>query len=403
MKYYNLLLPFCLAFLLSGCYKTNDVINAKTAINLYATPRDEELVQLIESKDGGFIILGSYKQSPTSNNEFLLIKADKNGKQIWRNTYSNALSVFPVRVVENPDGKILAAGNIILADHTDRPYFVQMDNMGNFTGSFVYPLQFAGELSDLQPTASGFIASFYYDTYSAFYASGSLLARINFNGNTLWKKEYPTYYDGYRFSRITSTFQGADGAYISTGFWSGNCLITNDPSQAVFSFNDLMLIKTDEKGGNICAKDYSAGADQIGAFVKQCPDQGLILVANSHLKNASNSSVAIQKTDNNGDSLWSKYLVDDFYTPCGLSDVNSDGFALLVLSYNKTLSLIKFDLNGNKVWQKSYFPDKNFTSASLISRSGSYAIAGTTLSFGSGKNNKDIVLFKVDENGELEK
>ena len=86
-----------------------------------------------------------------------------------------------------------------------------------------------------------------------------------------------------------------------------------------------------------------------------------------------------------------------------------DGGYLIVGQYTNTLAnsnnnsyLLKIDANGNKEWEKTFSPaGSSVLRAGVELNDGSIAVTGITTGFGKGKNGNDILLMRLDANGNL--
>ncbi len=105
------------------------------------------------------------------------------------------------------------------------------------------------------------------------------------------------------------------------------------------------------------------------------------------------SASSIQQTDDDGDGE-----KDDGYIVAGAS------VSLLGPYYD--FWVLKLNSNGDVMWQKTFGGGDHDSASSVcqvfdeIGSPNGYIVAGTTVSFGNGK--KDILLLKLNNNGELE-
>jgi len=143
--------------------------------------------------------------------------------------------------------------------------------------------------------------------------------------------------------------QTTDGGYIITG-----------QTKSFGDINgDVYLIKTNEYGDTLWTKKYGGAQFDRGTAIRQTIDGGFIIAGSTESFGAGQLDAYLIRINSVGDTLWTKTfggtLQDEAY------DVieTSDGYALVgySMSYATVFSsvyLIKTDLNGNLSWSKNY-------------------------------------------------
>ena len=135
----------------------------------------------------------------------------------------------------------------------------------------------------------------YVITGSKSFLKVSLIKTDN-NGDSLWNKNF----DGDVGYSVQQT---NDGGYIITGLKS-----TFDSS-----FNlegNVFLIKTDENGDSLWTKTFGGTENELGRSIQQTNDGGYIITGYTNSFGNGTEDLYLIKTDNNGDSLWSKTFGD---------------------------------------------------------------------------------------------
>ncbi len=148
------------------------------------------------------------------------------------------------------------------------------------------------------------------------------------------------------------------------------------------------------------------GADpDEGRSVEQTEDGGYIVVGNTMSSGAGSHDVYLIKTDQTGDTIWTK----------ALGGLNADyGRSILqtadggFVSAGNTFSfgpgiynvyLIKISGNGNTLWSRTYGGSDSSNASSIRQTiDGGYIVAGFTTSYGAGS--KDVYLIKTNESGD---
>jgi len=218
------------------------------------------------------------------------------------------------------------------------------------------------------------------------------LIKTDANGDSLWAKTYGGEYDDAGIS----VQQTSDGCFIITGyaesFGSGG--------------KDVYLIKTDANGDSLWAKTYGGSETDRGLSVLQVPDEGFIIAGYTEsFSSNSTSDIYLIKTDINGNLLWEKTYGGTDNDRAQTVQKTSDG-CFIIVGYTESFGsgeedvyLIKTDANGDSLWAKTYGGEYDDIGISVQqSLDGEFIIAGYTSSFGEGQS--DVYLIKTDANGD---
>jgi hypothetical protein len=189
-----------------------------------------------------------------------------------------------------------------------------------------------------------------------------------------------------------SVQQTSDGGYIMVG--STELFGSRD--------DDVWFIKTDESGDTLWTKTYGWGFYDVGESVQQTTDGGYIITGS---KNSGNQDVLLIKTDASGDTLWTRTYgrySEDYGTSV---QQTSDGGYILTggsgfwIFREYQIWLIKTDSTGDTLWTKT-FGGEGWNSGSSVqqTKDGGYIIVGYTESLGS--DDKDVWIIKTDSSGD---
>jgi len=203
--------------------------------------------------------------------------------------------------------------------------------------------------------------------------------------DSLWSRLYGGEQGDFCFSMI----QTNDGGYALAGY--------------TMSFDvdwmDFYIVKTDEAGDTIWTSVVEAGGDNICYCVIQTFDNGYVL--SGHIfyfgRDQEQGELIIIKVNENGEELWTQ-TYDDFTEGSGKISMIQTADSSLVLTgdhwthEDRYLRIVKFESNGEVIWQNDYELPRDVWSAALIATQDSgFAIACS-----------DYSLFKTDNEGELE-
>ena len=296
-----------------------------------------------QTKDGGYIIAGK-RDSFTVDMDCLLIKTDDNGDTLWTKIFGGSVWDEGSSVQQVTGGGYVVCGTTgsFGAGRTD-VWLIKTDENGDTIWTKTYGGSGTEYGLSVQQTAdSGYIITGW--TWPVGGWEDGLLIKTDGNGDTLWTRtfsESPIDDAGYSVQQVT------DGGYIVCG-------ITTSYSGGL----DALLIKFDKNGNKIWSKTFGGSGIDKGLSVRQTTDGGYIVCGSKSLSEFGNRDIWLIKTDENGDSLWSKtfggssndegYSVqqtaDGGYIICG--ETRSFGFG------ETDIWLIRTDENGGTLWTK---------------------------------------------------
>ena len=208
-----------------------------------------------------------------------------------------------------------------------------------------------------------------------------------------------------------TTFQRTyGGAYYDSGF---RVLETSDHGYIIVgttrSFSndttDIYVIRTDEIGDTLWTKTYGGDLWDSGVAIQHASDGGYIIAAASNSINPGSYDIYLIKINTSGDTLWTKSVGGPAtdYTH-SLQTTSDGGYVVLAhtLSFGHGLMdfyLLKFDQKGDTLWTKTYGGAQNDWGATVQqTRDGGFILVGDTQSF--GDSNGDVYLIKTDTNGD---
>ena len=209
--------------------------------------------------------------------------------------------------------------------------------------------------------------------------------------DTLWTKTYGGQYNESAFSIQQTT----DGGFIVAGY-----TYTFGPGNY-----DVYLLRTDPNGDTLWTRTYGGTDGDYGYSVRQTTDGGYIIAGQTESFGQTYNDVYLIKTDNSGDTVWTRtYDAGSYEAANSVKQTDDGGFIIAgyifyVGTQNRDFFLVKTDVNGDTMWTRIYGGSEPDEAWSVIQASdGGYVVAGYTASFGSG--NEDIWLLKTDANGD---
>jgi hypothetical protein len=213
--------------------------------------------------------------------------------------------------------------------------------------------------------------------------------------NENWKKTY----GGWRYDVGISAQQTTDGGYVIVGVTA---------SQGAGK-DDVWLIKTDSTGTILWDHTFGGSKNDIGNSVQQTSDGGYIITGRTQSYGNGLDDVWLIKTDLNGTKVWDKTFGGTEFDGGSQVRQTTDGGYIIVGNANNNgggdgdLWVIKTDANGDMQWDKKFdgegTPLSHDSGSSVaLSSDGGYIIAGGTFTrqdtFG-----YNVWLIKIDAEG----
>lgn len=397
-------LPFLLSFslLIISCGKDEgggddgpgEQINGKIDfVKTFGGSESDEAVSVVEATDGGYVVLGTTRSSngditdrSGNDSDFWLLKITKTGEIVWSKTFGGSDDENASRISKTNDGGYLLSG-------------YTTSNDGDVSGN------------------EGF--------------QDYWIVKVDASGNKLWDKNF-----GFAGSdQAYKAFQTSDGGYFITGFFdvsasggAGNDIQSgsgNDLQREVLhGVGEFWGIKLDANGTKQWRRYFGGTNNDRSYDAWETEDGGFLMTGTSE-------SVDFDKIDPKGsydywavrltpagDLVWTKSFggaeIDNSYASMKTNDGNyimvgdsrSSDQDVTSPRGNADAWLVKFDDNGNKIWQKSFGGSQFDTTHSIVQRAnGDFILAGHSRS-GDGDlqtNNgvNDAWILVVDNNGAL--
>jgi hypothetical protein len=253
----------------------------------YGGPYDDIARSVWQTLDGGYIVTGSTKSYGVGYNNLYLVKTNEAGDTMWTKTFGWTNSDNTgYEVQQTTDG-----GYIIGGTSTTRMLLIKTDENGSADWIREYGITgHSGGYSVQQTSDGGYIvAGFSYvpDNYD-FY-----LVRTNSVGDTLWTRTYGSFDYDVCFS-VRETF---DGGYIAAG---GTGLLYDRYGP------DIFLVRTNANGDTLWTRKFGYDNDDVAYSIQQTTDGGYIVVGRIYSLFTSDWDVYVVRTDQLGDTLWSR-------------------------------------------------------------------------------------------------
>lgn len=306
---------------------------------------------VLQNDDNGFIIGGSVRDSLNISNDYLLIKTDSIGNIIWSKTYGGIRNEFLNKIVQTKDNGFILLGTtysygiygIGIINDTIRAnmYIVKIDSTGNVVWSYTYGNILEDSGFDLIEKRNGnLVITGITNSYFLNSSQGDIfILTISKDGIELSNKII--YSPNQWYEDGQNIVESLDGGYFISGSVSdavnfGDSFImkidslsnlqwlhrTGDSASATFNtemlpnnnggfvfafstygfsipqYSDFIIADYDSSGTVLWSKKYgnvAGGDDQITAFSKLDDSTGYLFASFSR----------VSKIDNYGNVIWS--------------------------------------------------------------------------------------------------
>jgi hypothetical protein len=288
------------------------------------------------------------------------------------------------------NGFIIAGSSNSYGDGSSDAYIIKIDSAGGglwhktFGGINIDKAYSIQETSD-----SGFVIAGYTNSFGAG-GYDIYVVRTNKTGDTLWTKTYGGIDWDFGFS-IETTNDG--GFIIAGGTYSSGA-----------GSEDMYLIKTDASGIINWTKTYGGTNDDEAKSVKQTSDGGYILAGYTKSFGDVNKDIYIVKTDNTGDTLWTKKFggtAED--EAADIIEATNGEFVFVGGTASSGVGevdciIFRIGANGDSLWSHTYGTlHYNFASSIIETPSQNLIFSNTTEDSGGGL--RDANIFMADMGG----
>lgn len=349
-----------------------------------------------QTTDGGYIVTGhTWTSFENGKTDIYLIKTNSYGDTLWTKTFGGNEGDYGNSVQQTSDGGYIITGLTWLIRNVDCDVYLIKTNSN---GEILWTQTYGGEYYDQgksvqQTTDGGYIITGFTTSFGNGFEDIYLI-KTDDNGNALWTRTF----GGDDFDLGNAVQQTTDGGYIICGYTK--------------SFGtgqeDVYIIKTDNSGDTLWTRLYGGEYRDKGWSVQQTIDEGYIITGSTELIEPTVwtfHDVLLIKTDNYGDTLWTKtYGGDAVDIGYSVQQTIDGGFIIsgesdsFTNSWDSDVYLIKTDVNGDTLWTKTYGSggeDKGWSVQQTTDEG--YIITGQTLSYET--NSADVYLIKTDDKG----
>ncbi|MEO0211970.1 MAG: hypothetical protein ABIN66_08995 [candidate division WOR-3 bacterium] len=178
----------------------------------------EEGYSIIQTTDGGYVVVGYTMSFGPGDADFLILKIDSDGSIVWAKTYGGTAHDYPRSITQAPDGGYAVAGSTkSFGAGNDDFLILKLNSDGSLVWARTYggaDYDYANSIimtSDEGCAIAGVTSSFGAGIYDNF------LIKLNSDGSLAWARTF----GGWSSDDASCLIQATDGGYVVAGeTWS---------------------------------------------------------------------------------------------------------------------------------------------------------------------------------------
>ncbi len=248
----------------------------------------DEANTIIQSQDGGFVVVGFTLSKGAGKSDIWIVKIDKDGNKIWDKTFGGEKWDKANAIIQSQDGGFVVAGYTESKGVGKRDaWIVKIDKDGNK----IWDKTFGGKsideaISIIQSQDGGFVVAGYTGS------KGAWIVKIDKDGNKVWDKTL----GGEKWDKANAITQSQDGGFVVAGYTESKGA----------GGKDIWIVKIDKDGNKIWDKTFGGKDYDKANTIIQSQDGGFIVVGFTLSKGAGSYDAWIVKIDKDGNKIWDK-------------------------------------------------------------------------------------------------
>jgi hypothetical protein len=322
----------------------------------YAEGRASSGAAVLAASDGGYVVAGTIQSGDGDDADIYLLRVDAEGTERWSQSFGTPRNEFGGRLLETADGGFVIVGNSVdpndvVADASaagyagfdgrSNVYVVRTDAGGNEIWSRRYATEDNVIASGGAIAADGGIVVLSHALYYPIDDNDIRLFKVDGDGNEIWSR---TWEEGKAsgYDLIATS----DGGFLISGMRS----FPEDPARAK---SDALLIKVDSEGNEIWLATYGEpDMVETAHAVTETADGGYVCVGwQEHDLYTWTDDILLAAHDRDGGLLWESLTRSATHNTHARILEHPDGSYVIVGSASRPgrpfrIQLLKIDPDG---------------------------------------------------------
>lgn len=364
--------------------------------------------KVIKLSDGGYLVAGRSASFGMGNTDAMVVRLNAEGETVWQKTYGEDASDEIMDLIATKDGNFLLVGHSdsygFAADINDM-WALKIDQEGEELWNETYGEEESiDEANAVLETEDGYIIVGTSIPTTEDAASDMVVVRINKEGEKVWDKKYgesgneqgiDIIANGDGFTIIGNT----EGIGYEEGFAKGRW--------------DMMSIHISGDGTLAWQNAYGGPNNEMSNTIIATADGGYLIGGYTYSFAVASLDAWVVKIDKLGKQVWAQNFgglstdeafgmvetSDGNFVMCGYTDVFEPNEDYENISKEKlNLFLVKFNPEGEKVWERSIGGENNQQGFDLVEAAdGSLIVVGSTDA--KVVSGVDMLIMKFDASG----
>jgi hypothetical protein len=375
---------------------------ATELVHAYATSTGAAVLEygnsvIQHSIDQGFVLAGTAKLAGANGFDFMLVKTDLVGVELWTKTFGGTGTDRADSMIEHSiDTGFVLAGKTASFGVTGDDFMLVKTDAG---GIEQWTKTYGGSGNDLAYSViehsidTGFVIAGQTTSYGS--DAEFMLVKTDSTGVEQWTKVYGGAAREFAWAVIEHSIDaGLVVAGETAGFGAGG--------------DDMMLVKTNTVGVEQWTKTYGGtGHDKAYSVIEHSIDTGFVIAGQTTSHGASDWEVMLVKTDSLGVEMWTKtfggtagehaYAVIEHSIDNGLVIAGTSSS----YSANSAAMIVKTNSVGAEQWTKTFGGPSSDAANSVMEHSSDneLVVAGETYSYGVGGYDMMLIVQPSDGTG----
>ncbi len=345
-------------------------------VHTYGGTEDDILNDGISLSDGGFLLVGYTSSTGGGDQDFWAIRIDSSGGIVWENNYGGEYNDEGFAVMNVGDGFIIVGTTNSFGEGTpgySNIYIVKIDN----DGEIIWESTYESDLDDCAYDIALFgdeciVAGYTWLDFST--RDEGILLFVSADDGTIDSTLITSGASSDGFCGIAATSDGYMAAGYTKSFGTGTP-----------SYSNVYLMKS-------TGEQFSIGGDNTdeAEAIVDAGSGNFIVAGETASIGAGNTDFYLLKVNSDGEIIWQKAFggaMYDFGKDIVLTDdgIVAIGFTNSFGAGYDDLYLVKTDLDGDLLWQKTFGGMQNDKGNAILNcDDGEFLLIGATMSFGEG-------------------